>query len=46
VKAYIGSNYDNAVDTYGAGPLAQECMYNKIMGNYCIDVYERSAAAE
>lgn len=46
VKAYIGSNYDNAVDTYGAGPLAQECMYNKIMGNYCIDVYERSIAAE
>ena len=46
VKAYIGGNYDNAVDTYGAGPLAQECMYNKIMGNYCIDVYERSAAAE
>ena len=46
VKAYIGSNYDNAVDTYGVGPLAQECMYNKIMGNYCIDVYERSAAAE
>lgn len=31
---------------HGAGPLAQECMYNKIMGNYCIDVYERSAAAE
>lgn len=44
VRAYIGTNYDYAAETYGKGPLAQECLYNKIMGRYCLDVYERSVA--
>ena len=44
VRAYIGDNYDTQVETYGAGPLAQECLYNKIMGTYCQEVYQRSIA--
>ena len=44
VRAYVGTNYDYAAETYGKGPLAQECLYNKIMGRYCLDVYERSVA--
>lgn len=45
VRNFIGDTYDDEAELYGKGTLAHELLYNKVMGEYCVQVYQNSLAA-
>lgn len=45
VRDFIGDTYDDEAELYGKGTLAHELLYNKVMGEYCVQVYQNSLAA-
>lgn len=45
IRNFIGDAYDDEVELYGKGTLAHELLYNKVMGKYCVQVYQNSLAA-
>ena len=44
VRAFIGDTYDDEAELYGKGTLAHELLYNQMMGQYCLRVYENSVS--
>lgn len=45
VRNFIGDTYDDEAELYGKGTLAHELLYNKVMGEYCVQVYQNSLVA-
>lgn len=45
VRDFIGDTYDDEAELYGKGTLAHELLYNKVMGEYCVQVYQNSLVA-
>ena len=45
VRDFIGDTYNDEAELYGKGTLAHELLYNKVMGEYCVQVYQNSLVA-